>query len=71
MDWEIIIHSDPKYVEVITMGIADMDGSFAMAQELTNVRRKDRITKAFIGHGNTESVEGGALDIYERPGIMK
>lgn len=71
MDWEIIIHSDPKFVEVITMGIADMDGSFAMAQELTNVMRKDRITRALIDHRNIDSVQGGTLDVNERPGIMK
>jgi hypothetical protein len=53
------------------MGIADMDGSFAMAQELKNVMRKDRITKALIDHRNIESVQGGTFDIYDRPGIMK
>jgi hypothetical protein len=71
MDWKIIIHNNPDYVEVTTNGIADKDGSLGMAKAITAVMRQNRINKALIDHRNIESITGEILDIYERPRIMK
>ena len=71
MEWEIIIHENPGYLEIKTAGKADKNGSLEMAKAITENMRKHRITRALIDHRMIESVEGGAADIYERPRIFK
>lgn len=71
MDWKIIIHNNPEYIEVITDGIADKDGSLGMAKAITGVMSQNRINKALIDHRNIVSFTGDTLDIYERPRVMK
>lgn len=67
MEWEIIIHQEPRYLEVITRGKADKDGSLQMARAITENMRKHKTTKALIDHRKIESVEGKTIDIYDRP----
>jgi hypothetical protein len=71
MDWNIIIHDDEAYVEVITSGIADKDGSLNMAKTLSHTMRTRRITKALIDHRNIGEVVSKPFDIYNRPKIFK
>ncbi len=70
MDCEIIIHENPKYLEIITSGIADKDGSFGMSRVIADNMRKYRMTRALIDHTNIESVEGKIIEIYKRPRIL-
>lgn len=67
MNWEIIIHESPRYLEVVTSGIADKEGSLEMAKNISENMRKNRITRALIDHRNLAAVEGKIIDIYDRP----
>jgi hypothetical protein len=71
MEWKIEIIDENKYIEVITSGIADTDGSLNMAKEIKNTMKANRITKALIDHRNLVSVTGDILDIYDRPKIFR
>jgi hypothetical protein len=71
MDWEIIIHEKNKYIEVITSGHADRDGSLKMATAITENMRNHRINRALIDHRNISEVSGNITDIYHRPKIMR
>jgi hypothetical protein len=70
MQWEIFIHNEEKYVEVITSGIADHDGSLNMAKAITHAMRTNRITRALIDHRHVTSVSGRTIDIYHRPRLF-
>jgi hypothetical protein len=71
MEWEIRIHNEEKYIEVITKGVADKDGSLNMAKIITETMRQRRITKVLIDHRNIESVSGEIIEIYDRPKLLK
>jgi hypothetical protein len=71
MEWKIIFHTDPQYVEVITAGIADKDDSLNMAKALTEAMRSNQINRALIDHRNIDSFVGEITEVYERPKIMK
>jgi hypothetical protein len=71
VEWKIVIHDAPKYVEVITSGIADTDGSLNMAKAISHTMRTHRITKALVDHSNVESVAGNITDIYDRPKLFR
>ena len=71
MEWEIIIHQDYKYVEIVTKGVADNQGSMDMAKSIAETMRHHRITKALIDHCNVTSVSGSAVEVYERPKLFK
>jgi hypothetical protein len=70
MEWKIVINKKDRYVEIITSGIADKDGSLRMAKAITENMRKNRITRALIDHSNIEAVTGEVTDIYYRPNIL-
>ena len=67
MELEITIHSDLKYIEFVTKGVVDKDGSIKMAKTISETMRRHRITKALIDHRNVTNVSGGVMDVYERP----
>jgi hypothetical protein len=71
MEWNIVVHDEDRYVEVITNGIADRDGSLNMAKAIMHTMRIHRITKALIDHRNVESVVGNTTDIYNRPKVFQ
>jgi hypothetical protein len=71
MEWNIIIHDDTGYVEVVTCGIADKDGSLNMAKALSYTMRTRRITRALIDHRNIGEVISKPFDIYNRPKIFR
>jgi len=74
MEWKIEIYNGGNYkdrfIEVITSGIADKDGSLNMAKAIANTMRTNRITKALIDHHNLVSVTGDTIDIYNRPKLF-
>ena len=71
MEWRIVIHDEDRYVEVITSGFADRDGSLNMAKAITHTMRTRRITKALIDHRNIEDAVGETIDIYDRPQMFR
>lgn len=71
MEWDIIIHEEPRYLEIITRGNANKDGSLAMAQAVANEMRSHRLTRALIDHRKIETVEGVTIDIYDRPRMFR
>jgi hypothetical protein len=71
MRWEIVFHSAEKYLEVITEGMADKEGSLGMAKEITEKMREKKILKVLIDHSKLEGVTGEITDIYYRPKILK
>ena len=71
MNWEIIVHDDEGFIEFITSGHADRDGSLDMARVITENMRKHNITRALIDHTKISDVTGDAVEIYDRPKILK
>lgn len=71
MEWEIFIHHDKKFIEVITRGSADKRGSMAMALALSESMRRHRFTRALIDHRNIAGVSGDVFDVYERPRLLR
>jgi hypothetical protein len=71
MEWEVTIHHDNKYIEIVTKGIADKDSSLAMAKTIAETMRHNRFTKVLIDHRNIEKVTGEIIDIYDRPKLFK
>jgi hypothetical protein len=71
MEWKITLHNDPKYVEIITSGIADKEGSLGMAKSIIEIMKNNRVTKALVDHSNLVNIEGNNVDIVKRPALMK
>jgi hypothetical protein len=71
MDWNIIVHNEERYVEIITSGRADADSTLNMAQAINHTMRTHRITRALIDHRHIEGVVGQVVDIYNRPKIFQ
>jgi hypothetical protein len=71
MEWDIVFHDKEGYVEIITRGIADGDGTIDMAKALAQTMKNNRVTRALIDHRNVESVVGGTSGIYNRPKIFR
>jgi hypothetical protein len=71
MEYEITIHKEEEYIEIITRGMADKEGSLLMAKAITENMRKNSITKALIDHRKIDAVSGQTIEIYDRPGILK
>ena len=71
MEWNITLHDEPRYVEVLTSGVADKDGSLQMTRELIGVMRKNRTTRVLIDQRGIEKFVGQPRDIHRRPQIMK
>jgi hypothetical protein len=71
MECEIKIHNDEKYIEVVTTGVADTDGSLRMAKTIKETMQQHRMTKVLIDHRNIDSVSGKTIEIYDRPKIFR
>ncbi|MFN8598466.1 MAG: hypothetical protein U0559_20055 [Anaerolineae bacterium] len=71
MEWNIILHAADGYVEIVSSGVADRDGSLGMALALTQTMRAHQITRALIDHRQIERVVGSTLDVYDRPKAMQ
>jgi hypothetical protein len=71
MEWELIAHKEGKYIEIITRGTADYDGSLNMAKIITETMRNDRITKVLIDHRNITGISGKTIEIYNRPKALR
>jgi hypothetical protein len=71
MDWEIIVHENEKFIEVITSGGADKDGSLKMATAINENMWKHKIKRVLVDHSNISEVSGNTIDVYYRPKILR
>jgi hypothetical protein len=67
MEWTITIKEDNQYVEIVTIGVADRDGTLDMAKAIAIAMGKNKIKKALIDHRNINSVSGETVEVYQRP----
>ncbi|MFZ4622274.1 MAG: hypothetical protein ACOYNS_17060 [Bacteroidota bacterium] len=71
MEWEVIIHREMNYLEIVTAGTADNASSTDMATSIAEIMRKNRITKVLIDHRSVDVVTGNTLEVYERPKLFR
>ena len=67
MEWTITVNDKNRYAEIVTSGIADRDGSLAMAKEISMTMSQIKLKKILIDHRNISSVSGETVEIYHRP----
>jgi hypothetical protein len=71
MEWNLVMHDEDKYLEVVTSGIVDGDGTIDMAKAISQTMKSHRMTKALIDHRNVVDVIGGTSGTYTRPKIFR
>lgn len=67
MEWAITLNEEKQYVEIVTRGVADREGSLRMAKAISTALQKMKIEKILIDHRNISEVSGSTLEIYKRP----
>ena len=67
MNWEIILHEKHQYIEVVTKGTADTNGSLEMAKAVSENMQKNKCRRVLIDHRNISEVSGRIAAIYYRP----
>ena len=45
MEWTITLNEEKQYAEIVTIGIADRDGSLDMAKAISKALNKNKIKK--------------------------
>lgn len=71
MEWKFVIHDKDRYLEVVTSGIVDGDGTIDMAQTIAKTMQSHRLTKALIDHRNVVNVTSSTYATYNRPKIFR
>ena len=71
MKWTITIMEEYRYVEIVTSGVADTNGSLDMVKVINMALKKNKIKKILIDHRNINSVSGGKVVVFERPKQFK
>jgi hypothetical protein len=69
MEWTIVIHEN--YTEVITTGIADDNGTQAMAKAMAIQLSKTKTNRVLMDHRQITSVVGSISGTYKRQGEFK
>jgi hypothetical protein len=67
MEWIVVVHEEEKYVELVTKGVADGEGSMKMAISLAESMRAQRINKAILDHRNIDYIIGSSTAFNDRP----
>jgi transcription termination factor NusB len=71
MEWAITLNEEEQYAEIVSRGVADKDGSLAIAKAISTALNKIKITRILIDHRNIIEVSGSAIEIYYRPKELK
>lgn len=71
MEWTITINEEERYAEVITNGVADKDGSWAMVEAISTALSSTAINNLLIDHTHISKVTGRIVDVYHRPDELK
>ena len=67
MEWTIVLNEENQYVEVVTSGVADRDGSLNMVKAISLTMPENKMKKILIDHTGISSVSGKIIEIYNRP----
>jgi hypothetical protein len=67
MEWDIKLHAEHGYAEIITHGGIDQESSFQMAKAISSTLSQCHVQKVLIDQRNLETVSGSPIDVYERP----
>jgi hypothetical protein len=67
MEWTISFNEENQYVEIVTSGVADREGSLNMAKAISKAMIGKKIKKVLIDHTDISSVSGKIVEIYNRP----
>jgi hypothetical protein len=67
MKWTLSVNEENQYVEIITRGDVDKDGSLNMVKDIMTASSQKKIKKILIDHSNIDSVSGEPLEVYNRP----
>ena len=70
MEWKFIVHAEDGYVEAVSRGVADSDGSLEMAKALGETMRANRISKALIDHRNVDYIIANTAGFNNRPSVL-
>lgn len=70
MEWNFIVHAEEGFVEVVTRGVADSDGSLEMAKALGESMRANRISRALIDHRNVDYIIANTAGFNSRPSVL-
>lgn len=67
MEWDATLHEEPRYLEIVTRGVADGPGSARMAKAIQETMRSAHLTRVLIDHRAITAVEGSILELHDRP----
>jgi hypothetical protein len=67
MEWNIVEHVEDGYIEIITAGVADGEGSMKMAKALADSMRTHQVKKAIIDHRKVDYIIGNTTAFNDRP----
>ena len=71
MEWNISIHDEDGYVEIVTSGMVDGNRTVDMSKAIAQTMRSHRMTKILIDHRNVVGVIGNISATYNRPKIFR
>lgn len=71
MEWEVIYHDNPRYLEIVTRGVADEGASAVMAKAVKETMQAARLTRVLIDHRNITAVTGNIVAVRERPTLFR
>lgn len=71
MEWDVIFHDNPRYLEIVTRGVADEGASAVMAKAVKETMQAARITRVLIDHRNLSAVMGSIVAVRERPSLFR
>ncbi len=71
MEWQMCIHKEEGYGEVITKGFADHESSITMAKDIMQYMRKNKVRRILIDHRLIDGISGSTVEIYRRPAIFR
>ena len=71
MKWTITLNEEDQYAEIVTSGVADKNGSLAIAKAIPTALNKIKTTRILIDHRNISEISGSATEIYYRPKELK
>jgi len=71
MEWIFKIHTEERYIEVITSGVVDGDCTVDMAKAIAKTMINNQMTRALIDHRNVEAVLSNTFAAYNRPKVFR
>ena len=67
MEWTIKVNQEKQYVEIVTSGSVDKQGSLGMISAIVSSSSEYEIKNILIDHTQIQSVTGDTFDVFYRP----